>query len=302
MGFRARISANVTYQKGKPVIHENIRIQLTDILLEARKLSGDVSRHRIDIEMWCSQQGDEHADWMIEKDAELMPPFEAAIESLHWATICYLDALNLHVLLQSYLTGIGKNFNAGNKASSYEIRPDPYGGEYEPYNKYLIELERFLSPLGILAHESAYLRLAGIQYLETVLRNTAVITNKLTEKPSSETAVYKAVKDILYAIFSAAKKPSANFLKTAKEYKPDILIPQLAAAVEYKYADSEQKLVATIGQIADDVKGYSGDPAYKIFYAVFYVTQDFWGADKFKKVWEENKFPANWKAIYVVGA
>ncbi|EPU1022796.1 hypothetical protein ACVUNK_004389, partial [Escherichia coli] len=91
------------------------------------------------------------------------------------------------------------------------------------------------------------------------------------------------------------------FLKSFKEYKPDILIPELFTAVEYKYASTEEKLKSTIEQIAADVKGYTGDNDYNIFYAVFYVTTDFWGLEKFMNVWNENKFPQNWIPVYVVG-
>ena len=145
------------------------------------------------------------------------------------------------------------------------------------------------------------MELSGVHYLETVLRNTGQIITTSGEKPRSETRVYKAVRSVLEAIFPSAKKPQSNFIKTAQVYKPDILITELYSAVEYKYAKDEAKLKTTIGQIADDVKGYTGDPDYKLFYAVFYVTKDFWGQDRFDAVWSEKEFPSNWRAFYVVG-
>src|SRR5690606_2163362 len=111
--------------------------------------------------------------------------------------------------------------------------------------------------------------------------------------PKSETDVYKAVRKVVESVFPSAIMPKSNFLKTAQEYKPDILIPEIFSAVEYKYADSEQKLKSTIAQISDDVVGYTGDKDYRLFYAVFYVTNDFWGAEKFQVAWNEKKFPEN---------
>ena len=72
------------------------------------------------------------------------------------------------------------------------------------------------------------------------------------------------------------------------------------AAVEQKYADTETKLKATIAQISDDVKGYTGDSDYNLFYAVFYVNGVFWAEDKFRTAWNEKKFPKSWRAFYVV--
>jgi hypothetical protein len=149
--------------------------------------------------------------------------------------------------------------------------------------------------------DERYNRLSGIRYLENVLNNTAVIISNSGTQPRTETEVYKAVKNILEAIFPTSKSPKSNFIKTAKEYKPDILIPELNAAVEYKYASTEEKLKVTVEQIAADVKGYTGDKDYNVFYAVFYVTDDFWGEEKFKQVWKEQQFPKNWISFYKVG-
>lgn len=172
----------------------------------------------------------------------------------------------------------------------------------EPQNVFLAKLNVFLSSFEFT--ESAWEkreRIAGLTYLKRILRNTHLITAKMSKPPKTETEVYNAVKDTISIIFSNCKFPKSNFIKSFKEYNPDILIPELFAAVEYKYASSEQKLKTTIEQIAADVKGYTGDSDYNIFYAVFYVTTDFWGLEKFKTVWTENDFPHNWVPIYVVG-
>lgn len=78
-------------------------------------------------------------------------------------------------------------------------------------------------------------------------------------------------------------------------------MPEIYTAVEYKYADTEAKLKTQIDQVVADTKGYTGDTNYKIFYAVFYVTDDFWGIDKFETAWKEMEFPKNWKGIYIIG-
>lgn len=141
----------------------------------------------------------------------------------------------------------------------------------------------------------------GIAYLETILRNTAMIIHHRKLEPKNETDVYKAVADVCRAVFPASSKLDSPFVKTAGTYKPDLLIPALNCAVEYKYAQTEAKLKSTIEGILGDVQNYSGHSLYKIFYAVFYVKPDIWGAERFEEVWKQNNFPANWKGIYVVG-
>lgn len=139
------------------------------------------------------------------------------------------------------------------------------------------------------------------KYLENILKNTESILIALNITPKSEPDVYRLVKHVIYAVFPKAREAGSNFLKIAKEFKPDILIPEAKAAVEYKYAKDVHKLKATIEQIAADAKGYTGDSDYEFFYAVFYVTKDFWGELKFMEAWGEFDFPSNWIPIYIVG-
>lgn len=145
------------------------------------------------------------------------------------------------------------------------------------------------------------LKRTGLIYLENILSNTGVIIHNNNINIKGEPDVYNAVKVVCKATFPDAQEVQSAFVKTAKEFKPDILVPSLNCAIEYKYAEDETKLKATIEGVVADVKNYSNHPYYKIFYAVFYVTRDIWGQKKFDEVWKEFEFPANWKGIYVVG-
>ncbi|TWC61611.1 hypothetical protein [Herbaspirillum sp. SJZ099] len=204
----------------------------------------------------------------------------------------------MHAYLRQFYRIFGVMFDASKATSGYDI--DLYWSG-EPYNTFLASLRQFLAPLNVLGDADRYLKLSGIQYLEVILENTASIIHKMGQTPASEAEVYKAVRHILESVFPSAKTPKSNFFKTAQEYKPDILIPELSSAIEYKHANNEAKLKAVIAQISDDVKGYTGDDDYNLFYAVFYVTNDFWGKAKFEKAWEEKNFPKNWRPYYIVG-
>jgi hypothetical protein len=270
--------------------------RLKELFTEAEKLVEDVGQYEQDWAHWEATSDEDAAppDWLIEKGEEVRPPFQYVLESLYLCTVCMLDASGLQEYLKQFYVRFGQHFDAVKAASSFDIEPF---WEFTPHNTFLQDLRQFLSPLNVLQDSSRYLRLSGVFYLENVLRNTASIIHKTGKSPQSEPEVYKAVRAVLEAIFPSARSPKSNFIKSAQEYKPDILIPEVFAAVEYKYADSEQKLKATVGQIADDVKGYTGDTEYQLFYAIFYVTRDFWGTAKFDVAWKEKGFPPNWRAF-----
>lgn len=276
-----------------------IKVELRELFTEAEKLEGDLARHQLDWAEWEAMgRPDGPPDWLIEKDDELVKPFEHMAFSLYLTTVCLLDTLDLHAYLSQFYRKFSEAFDAHSAASKYDI--DHYWSG-EPYNVFLADLRQFLTPLDVLGDKSRYLKLSGVQYLETILRNTATIIHKAKMCPNSEAEVYKSVRSVLEVVFPSAKSPKSNFFKTAQEYKPDILLPELSAAIEYKYAEDESKLKATIAQISDDVKGYTGDDDYNLFYAVFYVKEDFWGEDKFNVAWGEKDFPKNWRSFYVVG-
>ncbi|WP_394425156.1 hypothetical protein [Vreelandella stevensii] len=273
--------------------------RLRTLLTEANKLAGDLARHQLDWAEWDAKgRPNGPPDWLIDKDDELLVPFEHLVESLFLTTVCLLDSLRLSAYLSQFYRKFGKKFDAKSAVSRYEI--DHYWSG-EPYNSFLADIRQFLAPFDVLDDEKRFLQLSGVQYLETVLRNTASIIHHSGTTPTSEPQVYKAVRGVLEAVFPSARSPKSSFIKSAQEYKPDILIPELAAAVEYKYVEKEARLKSAIAQISDDVKGYTGDKDYNLFYAVFYVKTDFWGQDKFSAAWKEKKFPKNWKAFYVVG-
>ncbi|MDP2021738.1 MAG: hypothetical protein Q8L16_12660 [Hydrogenophaga sp.] len=277
----------------------SIRRELRDLITEAEKLEGDLARHQLDWAEWDAKgRPDGPPDWLIDKDDELVKPFEHLATSIYLSTVALLDAEGMHAYLKQFYLRFGDKFDSAKAASEFEIDHYWSGG---PYNSFLSRFRQFASPLDVIGDADRYLKLSGVQYLETVLKNTAAIIHKSGKAPKSETDVYKAVRHVLEAIFPTAKSPKANFIKIAQEYKPDILIPELSAAVEYKYAADEARLKSVIAQISDDVKGYSGDDDYNLFYVVFYVTEDFWGESKFKAVWREKEFPNNWRWHYVVG-
>lgn len=222
------------------------------------------------------------------------------------------NAKSVYKLICSYIEGKGEieylnHFKSSispklvNRAEALLSRLQDGSGEL--YSDLLSEIWSFLNTYQYFG-ENNYdylLKRTGITYLENILDNTAVILKDLGKIPNSEAEVYNTVKVVSKGVFPKAQYPTSPFITIAQEYKPDILLPFLNTAIEYKYARTEERLKTIIDQIFADVIGYSNHQTYKIFYAVFYVTNDFWGRKKFEEIWKEKGFPKNWIGIYVVG-
>ncbi|HHF3031653.1 TPA: hypothetical protein ACPJ1C_000813 [Vibrio diabolicus] len=279
---------------------EFLESRINKLLGEARKIEIDVAHHQISWSQWDPKQtGGTPPEYLLDGDEECEKPFKHLTASLYLSVSCYLDMKGYSNYLSLFRELFGSGPDNIKDRDKFDIDHYWFG---EPYSVFLARLTQFLQVFEFMeSDDSRYTRLSGIQYLENILNNTASIVSRLEKVPKSETEVYNAVKGVFEAIFPTAKYPKSNFIKTVKEYKPDILIPELFTAIEYKYAKTEDKLKATIEQVAADVKGYTGDRDYSIFYAVFYVTTDFWGRERFMTAWNEQKFPKNWIPVYVVG-
>lgn len=138
--------------------------------------------------------------------------------------------------------------------------------------------------------------------LENILNSTATLLKDFGIQPKSEPEVYKPMIQICKTAFPDNKDCSHyKFQQTAKCYNPDILIPSLECAVEFKYVNDEKELNRTMDEILADVEGYKGNPSYSVFYAVFYAANSICSPKRFNCMWAEKHFPGNWKGIYVQG-
>lgn len=63
--------------------------------------------------------------------------------------------------------------------------------------------------------------------------------------------------------------------KPSKTYKPDFGIRSLRAAVEYKFVDSEKEARKTLGEVYEDIHGYSGSLDWTEVYFVMYQTGNY---------------------------
>lgn len=224
--------------------------------------------------------------------------FNMLFKDLYFTVLAYLEKYGSNEIFKLHKmdlpTVLNKDFNSIETADIDEIEETIY------VSPYLQKIRTLLAPFQ--AFDVDVNKNVGLVYLENILHNTAVVIKNLGIHPNSETQVYNAVKFVVQATFpdwiNASPEP---FIKTAKCYKPDILIPSINTAVEYKFAQDAKTLVKTIEEILIDVVGYSGHHIYKTFYAVFYVKAGICDENRFNIIWNENRFPKNWKPIFVIG-
>jgi REase_DpnII-MboI len=140
----------------------------------------------------------------------------------------------------------------------------------------------------------------GLGVFETILGNTAKIVERSSVPPKNETDVRNRILDILSFAFPDATKevPLAKILKV---YKPDIAVRSLMAAAEYKFADTKEKAKAALGGIYEDMRGYAGDPNWRSFYAVIYMTKTFYTQKDVEREFQLVKADLNWTPIVVYG-
>lgn len=114
----------------------------------------------------------------------------------------------------------------------------------------------------------------GLRVFETVLQNTPKIIERGGLMPSSEAEVREAVRGVLQLAFRDVVR-EVPIPKSIKTYRPDIGVPSLMAAAEYKFIDSRQEAKAALEGIYADMRGYAGHHAWRSFYAVLYMTENF---------------------------
>jgi hypothetical protein len=134
--------------------------------------------------------------------------------------------------------------------------------------------------------------------LSRFLKNTAHILQRDGAQPQNETDVKKHLLKYLGAMYpDAINEPS--LAKPEATFRADTGVKNLKTAVEYKYADTQAKLLGAMDGILADVKNYEKHEVWKHFIAVLYMTGAFLSEEA--KASYESKFPPNWELITVVG-
>lgn len=143
-------------------------------------------------------------------------------------------------------------------------------------------------------------RAVAVQQLERVLLGTPKLVKDRNLQPASEKDVRKAMYDLLIHFYPDTVR-EVSIAKQSKVYKPDIGVPSLKAAIEYKFVDSEKELKTALGGIYTDVAGYAGSEDWKVFFAVVYMTEPYFTQAQVEAEFKLSKVDRSWKPLLVVG-
>ena len=171
--------------------------------------------------------------------------------------------------------------------------------EHDPELRVLHEFSQVLSPFK--AFDYSFGKKEEINHLHEVLKGTRYILKNLKVQLTNETSIYKEVEWVLKLFYPKAREAKkTQFHGYFKEYKPDVLIPELKTAIEYKYIRKGKSIDDYIDQVKVDATNYKGDYRYDSFIAVLCL-EDAGQApeENIRKAWDDKGFPDNWDLVIV---
>jgi hypothetical protein len=170
-------------------------------------------------------------------------------------------------------------------------------GADEFYSVRLKEVHWLFKPLATMTDGHA---VTGLEIFETILRNAPNIIRAKNLEPTKELDVTNAVFEVLQFAFHDVVR-DIQIPQLVKTYRPDFGVRSLMAAAEIKFATSEQEIKTSLDGIYTDMKGYSGHPDWRTFFAVIYTTEAILNQDKLEKECRGVSAEKNWSSIIVVG-
>jgi hypothetical protein len=226
--------------------------------------------------------------------------FESIANATYIKVLAYFELKGLKTYLQKFIDEFD------NKIKTLDIYQQYYHEESgDTVSQLYLDFRSFLKPFKFNESgefDSIYLN-QGLTYLERILMNTDLIIKLQQKVIHNEPDIYKTIKPFIEIFFpSVLNTEGSVILNKLKKYKPDIFIPELHVAVEYKYINTLPDIKSTISEIADDVKGYKekiGTNEYQLFYSVFYISDSLLTKERFQELWREREYPDTWRAIPV---
>ena len=225
---------------------------------------------------------------------------QTRITDLYYLILAYLEGKEMPELAKTFKTKFENKL--GNESLLLEraqTHPESEAEELVIINNFKQFLDAFKSFNHKQSIEDEAIKLTSI------LENTDFILKNCKSQISNEADIYKEVKWVLSLYYTSLKSlHKASFIQKFKIYNPDILIPELKTAVEYKYIkDKSQNIDEFIDQVRTDATNYVDDYRYENFIAVLYLEDaSIATPQNIRECWKSKKFPINWDLIIVTGS
>jgi hypothetical protein len=141
--------------------------------------------------------------------------------------------------------------------------------------------------------------ITGLKVFRTILENTGAIIARRGLVPESERDVRDAIFEVMGFAFHDAVR-DVPIAQVTRIYKPDLGVPSLMAAAEYKYVINQSELRKSLGGFYEDMKGYT-NPQWRTFFAVLYTTEPLLHQKRLEAEFSGVKADTNWIPIVVTG-
>jgi hypothetical protein len=205
----------------------------------------------------------------------------------------YMESKQMLGLLQDFKMEFDPFFQKETDLLTIEM----YDPEDEPALKILNRFKRFLEPFPFF--DEYQLKEDALKKLTSILANTGYILKNIKRSVKNEADIYNEVKWIVGLYYpQTRRRGKAAFISIFKSYHPDILVPELESAVEYKYLKEGDNVDEYMDQLKVDAANYKGDDNYKEFFAVVYIDDiSIATPESIEETWELKKFPENWHLV-----
>lgn len=219
------------------------------------------------------------------------------IKRLYLLIVAYLDATGNNGLLNIFKERYEKHINDEEYMLTKESRP------YEDLDvdslARLEEFEDFLMPFEVFSYSPNKDQKSELDRLSSILAETHHVLAHNNIEPENEAKVYNEIKWLLQFVYPRVlDKSGARVLEKFKTYKPDILVPEVRASIEYKFIREDKKPAEYIDQLYVDAGVYHKDPEYDNFFAVMYFQKNKdYTKESITQAWIEKQFPSNWLLI-----
>ncbi|GGK64073.1 hypothetical protein ACD591_01125 [Rufibacter glacialis] len=256
---------------------------------EIKKTISSISHEHFQYIMNSSFSGyeEEHQGWTNYR-------LRTRLRDLYYLILTYLEAKGMPLLLQTYREKFSKVIeDDGLILESEMAHPE---GDHEL--KLIIGFKQFLDPFKYFDYNQS--KEDETKKLISILKNSGFIIKNTKSKVANEADIYNEVKWVIGLYYpTCRRKNKSSFIQEFKTYNPDILIPELKTAIEFKYIKNKtDNFDNFIDQIKVDSANYTDDYRYEKFIAVFYISDiGLATPESIEVAWKAKKIPNNWELV-----
>ena len=222
--------------------------------------------------------------------------FEYQLNTLYEVLLIILEGAGLpdtQLRLQRCWAGLETN---GIGKGHYDEQFQYFENEPFKYVSHIIDGLRTL-----LGDAAQSYELFEVEKLETILRKTPTLLYRRGMQPTKEGDILAVMRDYLGAFFTEFQASVQIPSVIRKNFQPDCGIRNLKAAIEFKYATTEDGVRRALSGVFEDVTAYSGSLDWVRYYAVVYQTSAFESEDRLRSELKR-KGALTWVPILVTGA